>query len=244
MRTSMTRRIDRTVNPIATVGLLGLSTALGAEAQAGLLPPMVGMTVNSYSMTANTPSRAGATATSLTIANSTANLSFNPSFILGEATGDSANGGNWKLQANGADYGPLLSSPNAVNLVGGSCRTADSSTPNFSSSDTLSLSMVLVFSGSLDFSGLNIGPDGGNSTIASATLAQSGGSTADLLTTSSGTSFAAGTYTLTMSVTANGGTDSFAAYAAFTTAYAVPGSGLAAIAGGLLTSLGGGRRRR
>lgn len=239
----MTRRIDRTVNPIATVGLLGLSTALGAEAQAGLLPPMVGMTVSSYSMTANTPSRAGATATSLTIANSN-NPSFNPSFILGDTTGDYADGGNWKLEAVGADYGPLFSSPNAVNLVGGSCRTADSSTPNFSSSDTLSLSMVLVFSGSLDFSGLNIGADGGNSTIASATLAQSGGSTSDLLTTAIGTSFAAGTYTLTMSVTANGGTDSFAAYAAFTTASAVPGSGLAAIAGGLLTSLGGGRRRR
>ena len=220
----------------AAVPLVAASMAAAGVA----LGPMVGMSATSYSIGASTPGRTGATSTSLNFSSSS-NSSYDPTAIWGTITGDDINGGNWFLQAVGADYAGVLASPNPYNLVGVETQTSGTSSPDFAFGDTISATFELVFTGTQTFQGLN--PLGNTVNITTATLARDGGSTTDLATATVGTTFAAGTYTLTLSGSANSNDHSQVnLYAAFET-IAVPGGGMAALAGGLLGGFGSPRRR-
>lgn len=212
------------------------ATAVPAAAGVGL-GPMAGMSATSYSIGASTPGRTGATSTNLNFSSSS-NSSYNPATIWGTITGDDIDGGNWFLQAVGADYAGVLASPNPYNLVGVEMQTSGTSSPDFAFGDTISSTFELVFTGTQTFQGLN--PLGNTVNIATATLARDGGSTTDLATATVGTTFAAGTYTLTLSGSANSNDHSQVnLYAAFET-IAVPGGGIAALLGATIVP----RRRR
>lgn len=232
------RHSDRHLGALALVASSALAMAWAPSAFAGVLfpAPMSGVAITSYTVNGSTPGRAGATGTSLTFSN-TDNGSFNPTYALASLTGDSISGGNWSLGAVGSDYGGFAPPP-ILNLIGAVMNT-DSSTPDFAAGDGISVTFVLVFAQTQSFYDLN-SLSGANVNIGTATLARSGGPTTDLLTAASGTIFAAGTYTLSMSGTGTGGSN-MSLYAGFTPA-AVPGGGVAVLVG----LLGGrrGRRRR
>ncbi len=214
--------------------VFALAMAATSSALAGVpLAPLSGVSITSYTVNGSTPGRAGATSTSLTFSN-TDNGGFTPTFVVGSLSGDSISGGNWDLNAVGADYGIYFPEP-ILNLIGASMQ----GTPDLAVGDGISHTFVLVFTQAQTFSGLNL-LGGTNTNVLTATLALSGGGTTDLMTTSVGTVFAAGTYTFGMTGSGTGG-DVMALYAGFAPA-AVPGGGIAVLVG-LLGGLRGRRRR-
>ena len=89
--------------------------------------------------------------------------------------------------------------PTPYNFVGVEIQTSSAPSPNFALGDTISSTFELVFTGTQTFQGLG----GSAVNVTTATLARAGGSTTNLTTATVGTTFAAGTYTLTLSGTAN-----------------------------------------
>lgn len=214
--------------------VFALAMAATSSALAGVpIAPMSGVSITSYTVNGSTPGRAGATSTSLTFSN-TDNGGFNPTFVLGSLSGDEISGGNWDLGAVGADYGFAVPEP-ILNVIGASM----TGTPDFAVGDGISHTFVLVFTQAQTFSGLNL-LGSTNTNVLTATLALSSGGTTDLMTTSVGTVFAAGTYTFDMTGSGTGGA-TMALYAGFAPA-AVPGGGIAVLVG-LLGGLRGRRRR-
>ncbi|MGA0420906.1 MAG: hypothetical protein ACO3P9_12885, partial [Phycisphaerales bacterium] len=192
------------------------------------------MTASSYSMNATAPGR---TTTSLSFA-SASNGSFNPSYVAGSFTGDivagdGTSGSGWSLEAVGADYAPVFSSPTPINVVGSVLQIA-SAASDFAIGDSMSSTFQLVFSDEQTYFGLN---DFGSIDLSglssmTATLTRSGSPATDLLTTALGTRFAAGTYTLSLSGTlgsAASGVSNVSLYAVF--AAPVPSTGIAALLG-------------
>lgn len=94
--------------PMSLLACLVLAATTVPAAAGVALGPMVGMSATSYSISASTPGRLGATSTSLNFSSSS-NLSYDPTTIWGVFTGDSIDGGNWYLQAVGADFAGVLS---------------------------------------------------------------------------------------------------------------------------------------
>ncbi len=129
--------------------------------------------------------------------------------------------------------------PTPYNFVGVEMQTSSDPSPNFALGDTISSTFELVFTGTQTFQGL-----GGTAVnVTTATLARAGGSTTDLSTATVGTTFAAGTYTLTLSGTANSNSHAAVSLVAAFQTTAIPGGGVAVVAG-LFGGLNGRRRRR
>lgn len=231
-------RSPRWFKPTSLLACLVLAATAVPAAHGQTVGPLVGMSATSYSISASTQPRLGATSTSLSFSSSS-NSSYNPTSILGVSSGDRVSGGDWVLQANAADYAGLFSSPNPYNIVG--VEMTSGTAQNFALGDTISSTYELVFTGIQTFQGLNT--LGTTVNVTTATLARAGGSTTDLATTTAGTTFAAGTYTLTLSGSANSNLHAVVnLYAAFQTT-AIPGGGVAVVAG-LFGGLNGRRRRR
>lgn len=218
-----------------------VSLVAASMAKAGVpLGPLGGMTASSYSMNASAPGR---TTTSLSFV-STSNGSFNPSYVAGSFTGDivagdGTFGSGWSLEAVGADYAPVFSSPTPINVVGSVLQIA-SAASDFAIGDSMSSTFELVFSDEQTYFGLNDFGSIDLSALSSmtATLTRSGSPATDLLTTALGTRFAAGTYTLSLSGTLGSAASSASLYAVF--ASPVPSTGIAAMLGAAIVS----RRRR
>lgn len=224
--------------PMSLLACLVLAATTVPAAAGVALGPMVGMSATSYSISASTPGRLGATSTSLNFSSSS-NLSYDPTTISGVLTGDSIDGGNWYLQAVGADFAGVLSLPTPYNFVGVEIQTSSAPSPNFALGDTISSTFELVFTGTQTFQGLG----GSAVNVTTATLARAGGSTTNLTTATVGTTFAAGTYTLTLSGTANSNSHAAVSLVAAFQTTAIPGGGVAVVAG-LFGGLNGRRRRR
>lgn len=202
--TALPHRCVMTILRSSLLAFAGLGIVLPAAstARAQAPGPLGGMTVSSYSINATA---SGRTTSSLSF-NSTQNGSFDGSYMAGTGTGDevkadTGTASEWSLQATAYDYSPVVSYPNPVNLVALSLVSPS----NFSIGDTLSGTFTLTFSDTQAYAGLNkfydIDTSSSFSTV-TATLTPSGGTTEDLLlTTSLGKSFAAGTYMLSLAGT-------------------------------------------
>lgn len=226
----------------ATLAAVGTIAHLEQHAHAGIaVQALSGMTANSYTINATAPGRPGASSTTLSLSSSD-NASYDSSFVVGATTGDEVNGGNWDLSAGAADYQAIFSPGTPHNLVGVEMTTITTGAPDFAVGDTISATFELVFTETQRFLGLTT--PSSPVTISSATLARSGGATADLTTTSTNTAFTAGTYTLTLSGSINTNDASVANIFVGFTLDAVPGGGVAVAAGGLFGISGRRRRER
>jgi len=185
-----------------------------AEAQ---IPPLEGMSVTSYSISATVASPGEPATLSL---QSSANPAFDPTAQFASSTGDEVNGTNWLLYAIGVDYSPLV--PTLNNIIG---LQAEADGNTLTAGDTIGGQWVMSFALDQRFDQLL----GDSVTAPAASLTPSGGTAIDLTTTAAGTVFPAGSYTLDMLAQVDSSSPRAAAVVLATTAVPEPATlGLAA----------------